>query len=242
MAFSAVTALGTAGVDTGAGNPSITLSANAEAGRFVFVLIAKDNVGTADGTSSEITDVTDSAGGNTWQSAGANRNGQGAANAGAYVDLWWSVLTNQINSGGTITVQKSTDVDCAITAYKATIGAGNTVGLDGFPVGQNNDGADPSGITTSGLENIEHLHIRATASESETATGPTPTATWTAIAGTISSTAGASAANMRISGEYKISTSTGETSNPTLFSADHSSMLYPFKEISPDVLFSQSVM
>jgi hypothetical protein len=233
MAFSAVTALGTAGVDTGGGNCVITTSADAEVGRLVVVLIGKDNVATADGTGSEITSVVDSTGANTYVSAGRFVNGQGAANAGAYVDVYYSVIASQLNSGGTITITKSTDVDCCATAYKATMGAGSTVAVSQVQT-QANDNADAASLATSSLANVEHLHIRAVASEYENANNLTVTdGTWTVLQGVISSTAGLPAVNMRIDGEYKISTSTGETSDPTMPSstADRANVLIAFTEV-----------
>lgn len=233
MAFSAVTALGTNGVDTGGGNLVITTSADAEVGKWAFVLIGKDNVSTTDGTGSEITSVSDSAG-NVWASAGAFVNGQGAANAGAYVDVWVSHITTQLSSGGTITIVKSTDVDCCATAYKVTIGAGKRVVVSQVQT-QANDNADAASLSTSSLSNIEHLHIRAVASEYENANNLTVTdVNWTVLQGVISSTAGLPAVNMRIDGEYKISTSTGETSDPAMPSttADRANVLIAFEEVS----------
>lgn len=232
MAFSAITSLGNAGVDTGGGNLVITTSAVAEAGRLVIVQLAKDNVATADGTGSEITSVVDSAGGNTWQSAGRFVNGQGAANAGAYVDLWYSVLTNEIASGGTITITKSTDVDCVANSYKVTLGAGNSVQVAGTVQTLANDAADPGSMTISGLTSKEYLFWRVVAAESEDTTALTPTTNYTARGQSISSTAGGSASNMRVSGETRILTGTGDTSNPTLFSADCASIYLAFEEVA----------
>lgn len=230
MAITGVTHIGTAGTDTGGGNPVVTTTADVNVGEVIFVLIGKDNVATGDGTVSEITGVSD--GVNTYQSAGRFSNGQGASNAGAYVDIWYTptALAAQLASGASITVTKSTDVDCAVTIAKAAITTG---ALDVEQVQTNaEDNADAGSIATSGLASVEHLHIRAVASEYQNANNLTPTANFSVIQGVISAAAGLPATGMRIDGEYRVNTSTGETSDPTMpsASADRASILIAFKE------------
>ncbi len=217
MSLTNLTNLGTAGVDTGGGNPVITTGAVATAGTHIIgVIIAKDNAAAADGTTSEITSVIDSAG-NTYVSGGRFCNAQGAANAGTYVEFFYTpFLTSTLANGGTITVSKSTDVDCAIAAARVTVTSG-CVGLSAAAIQTlANDGADAGSMTISGLASLERLYLRAIGLELENATNITASANFTALQGTISSTAGLTAANQRVCGEFRINTSTGETSDPTL--------------------------
>src|ERR1041384_4789690 len=102
MAFASLNTLGSNQNKTSGNSIAVTTTAAAESGHLVVVIVAIDNTGTGDGDNSEVNSISDSAGGNTWTKAREFTNGQGAANAGATVSVWFSVLTNQINSGGTI--------------------------------------------------------------------------------------------------------------------------------------------
>ncbi len=76
MALAAVGTIGTGGVNTAGGSCVITTSAAAEAGNLVVIIMAKDNVATADGTTSEITGITDSGSGTVLQRAGRGQRGR----------------------------------------------------------------------------------------------------------------------------------------------------------------------
>lgn len=230
MAFASVGSIGKNGVDTSGGNLVITTTATAEVGNLVLLLIGKDNVSDTDGTTSEITSVSDSAS-NTWESLGRFNNGQGTTLTGAYVDVYYTIIANQLSSGGTITIVKSTDRDCAAITWEFTIDE-NDVQLGGSVQTLANDGADPGSMTISGLSNIERLYIRATASESENATEFTNTTNYTNIPNQISSTVGATDTNIGIRGEFRILTGTGDSSDPTLFSADHASVYLALEEVA----------
>ena len=232
MAFASVGTIGAAGVETAGGNLVITTSATAEAGNLVLLFIGKDNQASADGTTSEITSVSDSAS-NTWQSIGRFVNAQGAALAGAYVDVYYSVIANQLASGGTITIVQATDNrDCAARAWEFTMAGGSTVQLGGTVQTLANDGADPGSMTISGLSSMERLYVRAIASESENATELTNTTNYTIIPVQISTTVGVTEANIGIRGEFRILTGTGDSSDPTLFSADHASIYFALEEVA----------
>lgn len=222
MAFASVGSLGSVG-DTSAGTSiALTTSATAEAGNLVVVAVAKDNAATADAQTSEVTSITDSAGGNTWTKLGEYCNSEGAANAGATVSLWASILANQIGSGGTITANFSDSrTASAISAWEFTIGAGSTISVSSLQV-LANDLADPGSMTISGLSNVERLYFRATALERNTGIW-TVTASYTAIAIGLANT-GTSGTSMEVGGEFRILTGTGDTSDPTWASADNASV------------------
>jgi hypothetical protein len=82
---------------------ALTTSAVAEAANVVVLVVAVDNNATVDGDEGAVSSVTDSAGGNTWTKAREFCNSQAALQAGATISVWFSKLTNQIASGGTIT-------------------------------------------------------------------------------------------------------------------------------------------
>jgi hypothetical protein len=208
MTITAVTHLGIGGGGAGTGNPVIMLEANAPAGRLVFVGIAKKNVAGADGTTSEILNVVDDVGGNTWQSAGAFCNAQSGRGAGIYVDLWYSVLKNGLLAGHVIGIQKSTDVACTATAYMASLT--NAIARTYPAVSLAGDDVPLGSMSTSGLLSMEHLHVRITATD--TTVSGTPTAGWTALVPAEIS----EATSVIVLGEFKVSTSTGETSAPSI--------------------------
>src|SRR3990172_7887890 len=91
MAFASVGTLGSAQDKTAGTTIQMTTSAAAEAGNLVIVVVARDEGGL-------ISSISDSAGGNTWKNAADVENAAGSA-----ASIWYSVLTNQIANGGTIT-------------------------------------------------------------------------------------------------------------------------------------------
>lgn len=234
MPFGTPTQLVTAGQDASSANlTSGTVTASASVGAFVFVLVAKDNTATTDVTTQEVVSVFDSAG-NTYNHIGSFTNGQGAALAGAHIAVFAKVITNAITIGSTtFTADPDGTVDMCFVAWVATVGAGNGVRVAGSIQTLANDGADPGSMSISGLTSKEYLFLRAIALESELTTVVTPSTNYAPINGTISSTAGASAANMRVAGEWDIDTNTGTTSDPTLFAADCASLLVAFEEFTP---------
>jgi len=97
---------------------ALVTGATAAAGRLAWVTIAVDNATTTDGDGGAVSSITDTAGGNTWTKAIEFQNGQGSAQAGAVVSIWYSILVNQINRGGTITANftSNTSRDAAAMA------------------------------------------------------------------------------------------------------------------------------
>src|SRR5262245_17493612 len=171
MAFASVGTLGSVQNKTAdKASAALTITAQADAGNLVVLWIAVDNNSSTSGGVDEaaITGVTDSAGGNTWVEAKEWTNSAGsAAQTGATVALWYSVLTNTISSGGTITVSwnNATSRDAAaLSAWEFTKGAGTTIAIEGTPatfVGVSNNAIFD--VTTA---NIECLRLVAFATES----------------------------------------------------------------------------
>ncbi|MBI4085513.1 MAG: hypothetical protein HY432_03360, partial [Candidatus Liptonbacteria bacterium] len=175
----------------------------------------------------------DSAGGNTWTKGGEYTNGQGGAAAGATVSVWYSVITNTIPSGGTITATLGSAVVAkAMTAWEFDIDAGNTISvvagtLQTLAV----DGTQPGSMTISGLTSGEYLFVRGIGRESGGSSAFTPTASYTALTQAESATNGIG--GIRAGGEFRIVTATGETSNPGWDNRDMASVFFALRTEAP---------
>lgn len=196
---------------------ALTTSAAAEAGNVVALCVTVDNNQTTDGDEGAVSSVTDSAGGNTWAKAIEFTNGQGAAQAGATISLWYSKLTNQIASAGTITANftNNTSRDAvAMSAWEFTIGAGSTLSVAGTNSVADDAVNDPSSLAISTLANAEHLFVRCTAREDFRHVA-TATTSYTLITDN-GTTGGADPSNMSVIGEFLILTGTSSTSSITI--------------------------
>ena len=208
----------------------LTTSAAAEAGNVVVLIVAVDNNQTADGDEGAVTSVTDSAGGNTWTKGVEFCNGQGTAQTGATVSIWFSKLTNQINSGGTITANLSNNTSrdaSAMSAWEYTIGAGNivTVEVTNTLAG---DGNDPQSLNAT-TPNAEFLRVRGIAGETNNTIQMTATGSWTLFSNNQTSGGGA-ASNMAVRGEFRINTATSAASDPAWTSLDNANGYVALKE------------
>lgn len=225
--------LGSASDKTAGTSITLAVTDAADAETVVVVIVAKDNAASADGNTSEVTSVTDTAG-TTYTKAREFCNAQGAANAGATVAIYFGIPPVKLNVSDTIVANFSDSrTASAISAWKFVVGVGSYV----YVVGTGdlaNDGADPGSIAISGLASGEYLYVRAIAGETSTGTALTPTASHTVFtqAGTAGSTADT---NMCIRGEFIIATGTGDTSDPTWVSADCASAMVAFQEVGPPI-------
>lgn len=233
-AWASVGTLGTGISTTSDTTVVITTSAAAEAGNVVVLVGAKDEASTSstDADPSECASVTDSAGGNTWVKVREWMNAQAAsASNGAVVCVWTSKLTNQINSGGTITLTLSANITSkAASAWEFTIGAGNVVSVTAG-TDLSDDAADPGSINLA-PDSAEYLWVRGTASETDSLTAITNTTNFTVITKAVAD-AGAAATGMTAWGEFRIFTGTSNASDPTFVSADHASVYVALKEAPP---------
>lgn len=229
MTIASVGSLGT-GTRNGAGtSTTITTSAVAEVGNLIVVMVAMDNVQTTDQQSNDVTSVTDSVG-NTYTKIGEYTNGQGAAAAGATVAAFQSVVTIQLGNGGVITVNHSSVNDVALRAWEFTLDT-DAIGVYGTLQVLANDAADPGSMTLGSLVSDEYLFLRLTSTEGETTTGYTVTTNYTSIDPLASSTAGAAAGNIVLSGEFRIVTATTSTSDPTFTAEDSASIMFALREV-----------
>lgn len=142
---------------------TLAVTAAAEVGNVIVVLVAFNNVGTVDGDNNAIASVTDAAG-NTYTKAREFENAQGGAAAGAGIVVYFSKVSTQLNSGALITVTfNANNAAKAMSAWEFSIGAGNVVSVQaGADLA--NDGADPASMDLS-VPNAEFLWVRAVAKE-----------------------------------------------------------------------------
>ncbi len=237
MAFAHVGNLGTA-LSSGNNQASlaITTTAQALAGSVVIVLVADDNNQTTDGDSTATASVADSAG-NLYIRGKEFANGQGTVQTGADIGIFYSLLTATLASGGTITATFTSSANSdatAMTAKNFSVGAGNTIEIEGTPGGLADDAANAGSLDVT-TRNMECLRIRAIASESSSATALIPTASPVfAIFAQAISGAGTSATEMGVRGEWIISTGTGAASAPTggAGTVDHASAYVAFREVT----------
>lgn len=231
MAWASVGTLGTATSTSAGATLSLTAAADAEVGNVVLLIIAKDNAASADGNTSEVTGVADDAG-NTWAKLREFCNAQGGAAAGATVSIWYSVVVNGITGGDIIEATFSGSITSkAMIGWEFTVSASAVITVEGS-ADLANDAADPGSMAISSLASREYLFVRGIATESNDATLITVTSSYTTFGRTVANT-GTSATSMGIRGEFRILTGTGDTSDPTLFSADHASTYIALKEAVP---------
>lgn len=229
MAWASVGTLGTVGSAT-ANQTSLTLttSATLEAGNFGVIVVVVDNNQTTDGDEGAVTSTTDSAG-NTWLKAIEFCNGQGAAQAGVTVSVWWCVAGVQLTSGGTITANfsnaTSRDASCA-TAWEFTMDAANVPSVQVTNT-LANDAADPGSLDVT-TANEEFLRLRATGGETNNNTQWTGTTNFTNLSSVRSSNAAAAVAARA---EFRIFTGTSSASNPTWTAVDCASVYVAFQEV-----------
>jgi hypothetical protein len=228
MAFSALGTFAAATHKASSSSFTFAPSAGLNAGELGVLIIACDNLDATDGDFGVVAGVTDSAG-NTWQKAAEFTNGQGGAAAGATVAIWYTVAAATLPTTGSITIT----FRAALTA-KAVIGhrfakAPNTTVKLAAAANRADDGVDPGPISLTGLDSREYLFIRGIASESSSTVSLTATSGWTGMGQAVTS-GGGSATNIGAQGEQLIATATSVTSDPTLFNADHASVLVALYE------------
>jgi hypothetical protein len=229
MAFASVRSEGTRNDITANQASTLTQPLTGSVGEFFVLIVAVDNNQTTDGDEGAVTSVTQTA--NTWTKAAEFCNGQGGAQAGATCSVWYMQCTTAFSSeNATINFSNSASRDkSANTVWIFSVGAGNSVAVEATNT-LANDGADPGSLNAT-TANIECLRIRGIAGETNSTTALTVTSGWTAFSST-QTTGGGSAANMAVRGEWRISTGTGDASDPTFTSADHASVYVAFKEVA----------
>jgi len=230
---------GTIGATGSSGNNQASLAlttatTNIAAGDLVVLVVAMDNFASADGADDQVASISDTTA-NVYQRAASFANAQGAAQAGATVDIWYCNATVARNTGSTITINYNnvTQKDAtAVTGRCFTKAAGTNAALEGTnsPSTLANDAADPGSLNYTSA-NIECLRVRGIAAEVGNNTNLTNTASWTAWANGNSATTGTTA-EMCARAEHRILTATTAASDPTYVAADCASLYVAFKEVA----------
>ncbi len=216
MTIASVGTLGTGAHSTSASSFTFATATNTlAAGDVGLLVVVADNLSTADGNNNEHTSV--SGGAIEWTKLSEHTNANGAAAAGVTVSVWRAHATGTVNTGTTITIDLSgAVVDKTCSFWKFTVAAGTTLAQQsGASIVTNaTDGANGFGSSAySGLASAHRLYFRGLAKEANSTTQITPSTSFTAITARRSRN---SAAAVLVRGEFRINTSTGETSNPTL--------------------------
>jgi hypothetical protein len=236
MSITSVGTLGNGVVGaSGSANCSLTTSAAIEAGNVALLWWSSENSSTADGNTNEHTSVTDSAGAVSWTKLYEYCNANGAADAGITTSLWYrpkqgSTLASSSTITGTRTDSRA-DQTMLAWEFATTY---DLIDDTSGPVGNATDGSNGFGSAAfSGLTSKERLYFRSLGKKANVAstTDLTPSASFT-MASNIRSRNNAAATTAR--GEFRINTSTGETSDPTFaFTGDTAAVFVGLVEDVP---------
>ena len=234
MAIASVGTLGNAVDAVSASSFTWTTTTNAlsTSGDLAILGITTDNLTTTDGATNDHTSVTGGTG--TWTKLGEYTNGEGSAGAGVTQSLWLfqSTGTNAIGTVFTMNLSGSV-VDKAAQGWKFTVAAGNSL-QNGSAVQSNaTDASNGYGsVAFSGLSSLSRLWIRGLGKEANTTTNITVSTSFTRFTSMVRSRNNAAAVCNH--GEFRINTSTGETSNPTLaVSGDTAAVFAALEEYTP---------
>jgi len=234
MAIASVGALGNLTDSTSSSSATLTTTTNAlsssgDIGLFVFVT---DNITTTDGATNDHTSVTGGTG--VWTKLGEYTNGEGSAGAGVTTSLWQFQSTGTNATGTVFTFNLSgAVVDKAGQGHKFTVAAGNAL-QNGASVQSNaTDASNGYGSAAhSGLSSLSRLYFRALGKEANTTANITVSTSFTRLLSMVRSRNNAAAVCAH--GEFRINTSTGETSNPTLaVSGDTAAVFAALEEYTP---------
>jgi len=214
MAITAISGRGNAGSSTNNAVMSVTPTATVAVGRLLVMTIVSDNTATSDGDQGEILSVTDTSN-NKWYIAGQYTNSNGSAAAGVTTGVAYSVISTQLTTGSTVTanfVSNRTD-KCGVL-YEYSITSWEVVVTPGTVTGNGTDASNGFGSAAiTSLSSAERLYFRGLGKEVNTTKELTVTSNFTTIPAARSRN---NALAVILRGEFRINTSTGETSNPTL--------------------------
>lgn len=203
----------------------ITTSATAAVGKILFFIIAKDNLDTSNGLNpNSVTGVTDSAG-NIWRRLVSHHTGTGGQQNATEVVVFWTTVTVQLSSGGTITAAFggstiANDAQCGIVEmFSIAPGRYAMVIESGVFSGLGTAAADPADITLSNQINKTALWLWALSGEGPDTDTYTIDSDYTAITGT-GTTGGVAASNQHVRAAYRIQSATSDTVTTSSDTAD----------------------
>lgn len=241
MAFTDLGSIGATGATTNnQASLALTTTAACSAGELVVVAVADDNrLSGADADGSEVSGVADS-GGNTWTKALGWANNEGGTQLGSSISLWYSVLTNAIANGGTITASftSATLSDATALTARHFSYSGGSLAVEATNSISSDDSTDPLSLNAT-TANIECLRIRAIGIEA-ISEDLVATTNWTAWdSGNSAASGGGIEICVRV--EHRISTGTGDASSPPPASwepAGSSASVYVAFKVVPSLVFN----
>jgi hypothetical protein len=213
-----------------------TVTAAITVGEQFIVGVVTKNVATADGVSTTHTSVADNATSSTnvYTKLGEYTNAPSAAvEVGVCVSVWLCRVTTAMPIGTTVTAQLGASIiDRGIFGDAYAVSAGNMLQLTGSPTNTEVTAANGFGSAViSGLSSAARLYFRAMGKEAASTTAITATTNFTSLGIALRSRNNAAAVCPR--GEFRLNTSTGETSNPTMaVSGDTASVFVALSEVA----------
>lgn len=232
-----IASVGTMGTGTSStSNTSIattTATNSLAAGDTALLVCVTDNTTTTDGNSNDHTGCADSLG-NTWEKLYEYTNGEGSAAAGVTVSLWMLYATAAVATGTVVTVTLGTArVDKVTSVWKFT--SNTKLRLSTAATGNATDASNGFGSASfSSLPSLQRLYFRGLGKEANSTTANTVTTNFTNITAQRSRN---NAAAVLVRGEFRINTSTGETSNPTLAVSGDTAGIFVALEETPRELY-----
>lgn len=236
MAIASVGTLGTGANSTSNSSYTFNTATNSLAsGDFGILVNVTDNTSTVDGDNNEHTSVSGGTG--TWTKLGEYTNANGAAAAGVTTSVWLFQASGTVSTGTTITLNYSANrTDKTASFWKFTKASGTVIVLDTAPgtnpITSQVDASNGFGSSAfSGLPSAARLYFRGLGKEANSTTQITVSSSFTAI--TLQRSRN-SASAVLVRGEFRINTSTGVTSNPTLaVSGDTAGLFFSLVETTP---------
>lgn len=217
MAFVDVGSGGTGTTSTSSSSMSVSLTSDVSLSnsRFAILSVSTDNISTTDGATNDHTSVTGLTG--TWTKLGEYTNTVGGAAADGCCTSVWLFVPSGTNATGTATVNFSgalVDGAAQFRRYTWDTTKGIRQTTEASVVGNGVDASNGFGSASySSLTSKERLYFRGLGKEANSTTALTATTSFTAGSSVRSRN---NAAAILSRAEYRINTSTGETSNPTL--------------------------
>jgi hypothetical protein len=158
--------------------------------------------------------------GNTWENLGTG------SGTNARSDIWIARITTQLTTADNVTVTfGGAVVDKSMLLWEFSVAAGAKLVPSATEVPNSTTGTNGFGsVNFASLPSLQRLYLRALAKQANITTAITATTNFTTQALTIRSRNNTSAIIQR--GEFRINTSTGETSNPTLANAGNTGNVF----------------
>jgi hypothetical protein len=199
-------------------------------GDLVVAALAFDNITTTDTTlGSDCLSLSWNS--HTWTKLCEVTNGQGAAEAGASLAVFWTIATSATGWGATNATFEMSSTVRAKAFSSSIFRTTGTISTGGGITSLATDGADLASMSHTPGGNKEYLFIRLVAWEGNLFNDtPAPTdGTWTGLM-FVTTSGGGATSNMGIWGEAKIVTGTTATSDPSAASGrDHVNAMFAFE-------------